>query len=200
MQGPTRSYLINLMIVALIAGLFVYQSQGMRPGLNVQPSVLVTVNLERVFDGLDERARADEKLATVAEQLQVQAEQKAAAIDEGKEELELLQAGSAAYQEALEELTRKTLDYQAFAEFSRRKIEVQKAQALKRIYADIKEAAGTMAQQNGYDVVFVDDSVAAMGGGTEQEVNRQISGRRMLYVNPAIDATDVLIATMNAGS
>lgn len=197
MHGSMRTYLFNITLVMLIAGLFVYQSQGMRPGANMQPSVLVTVNLERVFDGLDTRAAADERLAAIAEELQGQAETKAAAIDEANEELELLQNGSAAHQEALEDLTRKTLDYQAFAEFSRRKIEVQKAQALKRIYVDIKVAAKAMAEENGYDVVFVDDSVAAMGGGTETEVNRQISGRRMLYVNPAIDATDVLIARMN---
>jgi hypothetical protein len=56
-----------------------------------------------------------------------------------------------------------------------------------------------MAEQNQYDIVFVDDSIAALPENTtESEMMRQISARRMLYSSPRIDITDFMIAQMNA--
>ena len=54
-----------------------------------------------------------------------------------------------------------------------------------------------MAVESGYDIVFVDDSVVEMVTGTEVEVRRQISARRMLYANPEIDLTEELVTRMN---
>ena len=89
------------------------------------------------------------------------------------------------------------MTFQAYNEFSLRKIDVEQSLMLRRIYRSIKEAARTMAEELGYDVLFVDDSVSAIVNGTEKEVRRQISARRMLYTNPQIDLTDTLVARMN---
>jgi hypothetical protein len=57
-----------------------------------------------------------------------------------------------------------------------------------------------MATSNGYDLVLVNDSLAEIPPGTEEELNRQISARRILFANPRIDLTDELIAYMNAAA
>jgi len=46
-------------------------------------------------------------------------------------------------------------------------------------------------------VVFVKDYINEIRPGTEDEVERQILERRMIYVDPNIDITDELIRRMN---
>ena len=181
----------------VMVGMFVYQSTAMRPAAPSRPAVLATVNLEVVFESLSERVEADAGLEQLAEELKQQADTLANELDLLKEDLELYAKGSANHQQALEKYSLKSLEYQAFVEFSRRKIEIKKAQSLKRIYRSIKDTSAVLAAEHGYDVVFVDDSVAAMASGTEADVNRQISARRMLYVNPELDVTRQLIERMN---
>jgi Skp family chaperone for outer membrane proteins len=180
----------------IVVGLLAYQSTATRP-VPARPTTIATVNLENVFNGLNARAEADAGLERLAEELKQQADELAREIDALKEDLELYPKNSDNYQTTLESFTLKSLEYQAFVEFSRRKIEVEKALTLKRIYRSIKTAARTLSEENGWDVVFVDDSVAEMQAGTEAEANRQISARRMLYTNPEIDITQALIDYMN---
>jgi Skp family chaperone for outer membrane proteins len=161
------------------------------------PSVVATLDLERLFDGLDGRARADADLQAMAEELDAEGVAKRDAIDALKAEMEIYAIGSDKYNEAMEALSLMVLEFEAFMEFGRRKIDVEKALSIKRIYIDIRDGVRNVAQNNGYDVVLVDDSVVQMPSGSEADVKRNISARRILYANPTIDITDELIQFMN---
>ncbi len=54
-----------------------------------------------------------------------------------------------------------------------------------------------LAEQEGYALVVVDDSIVDFQSGTEADMMRQISARRMLYASPRVDITDALIMQMN---
>jgi Skp family chaperone for outer membrane proteins len=164
---------------------------------NPRPSVIATVDLEAVFDGLSERNAADVALTTMAEELQAEMDAQSEAIDLLEEEVNAYPVGSDKHQEALGKLQLASLEHQAFVEFSRRKVDVEKALVLKRLYLSIKRASAVMAQEMGYDIFFVDDSRSPIPDSTEAEVRRQISARRMLFASPEIDVTDDLIARMN---
>ncbi len=69
---------------------------------------------------------------------------------------------------------------------------------MKKVYTSIRAAAGQLAVERGYSVVFVDDSISPIPPGSEQEMNRQISARRMVYTSPDVDITEELISRMNA--
>ena len=198
-RRPRRQGWALLLLGAVLIGMIGYQARAVH-AVSLRPTVVATIDLERVFDGLQQRAQVDAELTEMAELLKVEGEELAAAIDELDEELNAYPAGTDKHQDTIEQLQLASLEYQAFIEFSRRKLDVEKALRLGRIYQSIKVAARTMAEGNGYDIVFVDDSVVALQQGTEVEVRRQISARRMLYVSPAIDITDALIAAMNTGN
>ncbi len=180
----------------LVAALLGYQSLAAQRGV-VAPSVIATVNLERVFQNLDEKGAADIELQEIADDLEAEGRTMKQAIDLSEQDLDLFAPGSPKYQEALEEWTLGTLRYKSFIEFGRRKIDWQKANTLKRIYQSIKTSAGALAEASGYDMIFVDDSIAQMQPGSEAEMTRQISARRMLYTSPGIDVTDELVTRMN---
>ncbi len=183
-------------LLLLVAALLGYQTIAAQRTA-VTPSVIATINLERVFQNLDEKGAADIKLQQIADDLEAEGRDMKQKIDLNEQDLDLFAPGTPKYQASLEAWTLATLRYQSFIEFGRRKIDVQKALTLKNIYQSIKTATAALAEENGYDMVFVDDSIAEMQPGGEAEMTRQISARRMLYTSPRIDVTDELVTRMN---
>ncbi|MHC4446333.1 MAG: OmpH/Skp family outer membrane protein, partial [Planctomycetota bacterium] len=158
---------------------------------------VATVDLERVFSNLDEKVAADIRLQALADDLQKQSEAQTREIELLEQNLDLFPAGSEKYQEAEEKFLEATVKLQAYVEFGRRKIDFQKGATLNRLYMSIKGAARLLAERDGYAIVVVDDSIVELQSGTEAEMTRQISARRMLYASPRIDITDALIRQMN---
>jgi Skp family chaperone for outer membrane proteins len=65
------------------------------------------------------------------------------------------------------------------------------------VYEHIREASATLADQNGWDYVFVNDAIVALPEGDNVDMNAQIRLRRMLFANSVLDITDTLIEHMN---
>lgn len=196
-----RKSLINwpaIVLAVAFCALAGYQTMAMRELARLQPAVVATVDIERVFAQIEERVAAEGTLDTVRQQARSETEAKARALRALEEELELHPTTSDKYQEILERLSLQAHDYRAFVEFSRRKIEFEEAQTLRRIYGSIKAAIRDEASSNGYDIVFVNDSLGEVPMADVAETSRQISARRMLYTNPALDITDAIVARMNA--
>ncbi|MBT8485025.1 MAG: OmpH family outer membrane protein [Phycisphaerales bacterium] len=181
----------------LLAGIVVGQSQANRPA-TAEPSALATVNLETIFQRLDERSAADSELLRIAEELDATRQARRDELEGLREELDLFAPGTPKHDELSQQLARQGYQLQAFLDFAGRKLDVHKAKALRELYRRIKETTSQYALQNGYDVVFVDDSVVPLPNeGTEAETMRQISARRTLFSNPAIDVTENIINLMN---
>lgn len=190
----------SVLVLAVIAAMFGYRSLANRAAAPQQPSRVATVNLETVFNGLDERARVDSEMTALAESLDKQGQEKREEVEGLINDLELFPVGSKQYEQAQQEVAEKTYHLQAFHEWSLRKLELAKSSALRGIYDHIKQAARDLAEENQYDIVFVDDSVVALPDETtEAETWRQISARRTLYANPAIDISEAVIAQLNGG-
>jgi Skp family chaperone for outer membrane proteins len=190
-----------LLAVVVIAGAQ-WQADGVAApsAAAIEPAVVVTINIETVFQGLAERGAADAQLQELADRLDAGADERREAIQLLSDDLEnVLPPGSEAYKNAQRDLTRQTYELNAYIEYALARLEREKADVLRGIYARIKQSAQALAQANGYDIVFVDDSVSGLpDAATEREMSRQISARRMLYVNTRLDVTQELIGRMNA--
>lgn len=161
------------------------------------PSVVATVNLETIFNNLDEKVAADDRLQQYADELQAQQDQTRDQIARMEEEIGGLAPGTTAYQEKFRELAKKSVEYQAQVELNRSRLDKQKGFTLREIYLNIKAEAHSMSQEFGIDIVMLDDSVVDLDIGSEADVSRQISARRTLYCNPQLDVTQDLIDRMN---
>ncbi len=183
--------------IALLVGVIAAQSYALGR-MAPRPTVVATVDLERIFEQSTLRGQEDARRAAIADELQLEIDRQATAIDTLNEEIEVLAPGTEKHQDKLEQLQVATVDYQATVEFSRRKLDIEKALTIRRVYYAIKETAKILGEEMGYDIIFVNDSLAGLVNGTEVEVRRQVESRRMLYGNPEIDVTDEMIARMNA--
>jgi Skp family chaperone for outer membrane proteins len=195
-----RTRLIVGALLVLVPGLVtVIACQSYAIGhMAASPTAVATVNIDKVFGGLNERAQIDTRLMTIAEDLTAQSEALAEQIDELQEELEMYTPGSDKHQGALEQYTLKGLEYQAFGEFSMMKLDVHKATEFRRVFESISGAVSILAIELGYDIVMVDDSVNPIGGGNDSDAVRlNIMSRQILYANGEVDLTDVLTERMN---
>lgn len=192
---PNVNWLVAAGLLGMVA-LVGFRSPAPRPPVP-RLATVATVNLERVFSNLDEKGAADISLQVLADDLQKKSGAQSRAIELLEQNLDLFSVGSEKYQEAEEQFREATVKLRSFVEFGRLKIDFRKGATLKRLYSSIKEAARLLAEREGYAVVLVDDSIVGLQSGTEADVVRQISARRMLYASPRVDITDALIMQMN---
>lgn len=191
LNRPSTFLLIGL--VALLG----YQSLANRAAPQLAPAVVVTVNLDQVYKGLQAKTLADEELKKLATELNDKALAREKELKQLKADLDDHQPGSPAYQEIEKKAVLAAEQYRGYMDFCKAKIDIEQGRTIRRLYLDIKKAAQQMADSNGYDMVLVDDSQAELPTAGQEETNRQISARRMLYVSKRIDITSALIEDMN---
>jgi Skp family chaperone for outer membrane proteins len=194
----TRTNWPAILLLAVIAGMVGYGTHAQRSPAPLSPTVLVTVNIEQIFRGLAERSAADASLTQLAEELDAKGVRDREQIDLLKQDLDLYSPDSKQYQDTATRVAQMGYRLQAYREFAVRKLEVEKTRTLRALYAKIKTSIAELARTQGYDVVFVDDTVVDLPTDvTEAETWRQISARRMLYTNPQRDITQQVLQYMN---
>lgn len=190
---------LPLALLGVIAAIVGYQAGAVRPEPVpvAAPIAIATFDLEKTFNTIDEKKAADAELTRLAEDMKRQSDEQAKRLKAMETELQDLQAGTPRYKEVMEQATRATYEYQAQVEFFRTKLNMERARMMRTVYESIRTAAEQLAKERGLVAVLVDDSITPIPPGTEEEINRQISARRMVYTAPEVDVTDELISRMN---
>jgi Skp family chaperone for outer membrane proteins len=187
-----------LVLLTVIAGMVGYSTSAQKSPAPAAPSIVATVNIEAVFRGLTERSTADATLTQLAEELDARGMRDREQIELLKQDLDLYSPESKQYQDTATKVAQMGYRLQAYREFAVRKLEVEKTRTLRALYAKIKSSIGELSRRQGYDVVFVNDTVVELPTDvTEAETWRQISARRMLYTNPQLDITQQILEYMN---
>lgn len=194
-QLKTKINLPTLALLTLIIAMISYQSLANREPAERQSIAIATFDLERTFNSIEEKKHKYAELVELAESFEAEREKMAKQLEELDLELKDHVEGSPKHRELLEKWSLLSHEYAANIDFYRAKLELEKGRVIKQIYLTIREAVKEMAQEHGYAVVFVDDSIAEIPLGTEQEMSRQISARRIVY--SSVDITDELIARMD---
>lgn len=187
--------------VIVLAAMFVcfagYQTMALRELSRIQPAVIATVDLEKVFNSIDERSAALDELNTMANELQADISARTAELEQLDEELEIYTPGTEQHQEIIQTLSLQSSELRAYIEWGHRRLEVKQAASLRRIYNSIKASVEREAMEKGYDLVLVNDSLQPIVPADETETRRQITARRMLYSNGQLDVTQDVIDRMN---
>ncbi|MBC8310091.1 MAG: OmpH family outer membrane protein [Phycisphaerales bacterium] len=187
-------YAIALLVVISMA----WQSQANRKVAPATPAVLVSVDFERAFSSLEERVYEESKVQAFVAKLTEDIESKRLHIESYEQEFELYESGSDKWEELLQEQQLEVLEYQAQIEYRNIRAIREESKGMRRIYQHIREAAAELSKENGWDYVIVNDAAFSLPEGDNVDMGAQISSRRMLYANPSLDVTDILIEYMNA--
>jgi Skp family chaperone for outer membrane proteins len=186
-------------LLVVVGFVLAYQTMANRPPIGpTKPTIIATFDLERTFNDIDQKKAAFDELAKLGQDLETKRQEAAKKIQDMDADLKDHVPGGQRYREILDQLSAAAREHRATTEFYKVKLDVERARAIKRIYLDIREAVEDIAKENGYGVVFVDDSITEIPDSAEEEMRRQISARRMAYTSDELDITDALIERMNA--
>lgn len=190
-NGPVFAFAI--LILCVIA----YQTHAMRFMEMMQPTVIATLDLEKVFGQLQEvgvREKGLESELLVFIEANKIAEETIKGLQADQEDFP---PGSQKFEEIEDRLMRATYALLADRDYIKVYKDRRNSEIVREIYMKISDAAKQVAVMRGVDIVLVDDSILQINPGTRVEVNRQIAARRMLYVDPNLDLSVDVVNLMN---
>jgi Skp family chaperone for outer membrane proteins len=162
-----------------------------------KPAVVACVDLERVFAGLDRHKAGEARLTELMKAEAAKRDAITAEMQSLQAEAENFKPDSSNFIETGRKLTDAAGRLKVFEEFLKRKMEFEQAQLVRGTYNAIKTALPDLCKAQGIDVVFMDDATPPFDRADPRPITQQISGRRMLWFNPQLDITDLLIKSMN---
>ncbi|MCH7572582.1 MAG: OmpH family outer membrane protein [Planctomycetes bacterium] len=181
----------------LVLSVIAYQTHAMRTMAMMQPTVIATLDLEKVFGQLQEVNVAEKVLENeimVLVEANKIAEETIKALQADQEDFP---PGGQKFEEIEDRLMRAAYAFKADVDYIKGYKDRRNAEIVRAIYLKISDAAKQVAEMRGVDIVLVDDSIIQVNPGTLVDVNRQIAARRMLYTNPNLDLTVDVVNLMN---
>ena len=205
-RHPGTMYRISALAGILAVALVLFQTLAVdasRPiRVVAEPTPVALVNVARIFDQIDERSEWDIRIEAL----------KASIRDTAASRQATMQRRLAESEEATDPVQRQQIRDEValmqirFEEWARVKnVEVDREESLKwrSIYRNLRREAARVAENEGYAMVMVDDTVGeiATTPGSQvplqQQVLEQITNRRLLYATTTVDISDQVIVRMN---
>ncbi len=158
---------------------------------------LAVVDLERLQQGLNEWAVLESKRKEAAQIMQDDLLSLADQLKAFKEEVEALPPNSDARIEAVIKVKEHESLVATRKELFQFRIDLERGNLIRTMYNKITQATATLAAEDGWDMIVVDDQTLVPPRATFREVNAAISQRRILFASDAIDITQRLEDMMN---
>lgn len=158
---------------------------------------VVSINLARVLDGLDETQIIRQRLAAMDAEIDSYRADAQQAIEALEAERGQFERGGERFLRKHEEILTATANLGAWLQVKTGLREMEETREYLRMYDRILGAAQALAEANGYDFILLDDTNLSITPGTPSETVAQLFTRRMIYANPQRDATADLIDRMN---
>lgn len=158
---------------------------------------VAVVDVESVFNNLDERAAFKADITGKTEEIQREQQLKQTELRALEEDLKLINPDSPNYETTLEKYEMKVIELKSWTEFMQRKLEREQTMRMELLYEKIVAAVEDMATKSGYDMVFFKDVKPTIRGQNQQQVAAIIQSRKVLYASPSLDITAGVTQKLN---
>jgi Skp family chaperone for outer membrane proteins len=191
--------LIIAVTIVLVAGVLNFAVATSQPaGKSFR---LATVTLKVLLEGLEENKALDAGLMKLREDSKAQVDALKKEIDAKRTELENYK-GKKDSEEFIKmnlAFAEQTINARGRGESLEAAVDIRQGGNLKKIYTKILSAVESIAKQDGYDMVIVDDTgIAVPEVGGVKEISSPILSRQILYRDATIDLTDAVLTKMNS--
>ncbi|MBI1370921.1 MAG: hypothetical protein GC162_19990 [Planctomycetes bacterium] len=173
------------------ANLVVAQGKGSKP------AVIAVVDVQKVFNSLDEKGSVEADITASTEKLQKEEQDRQTELKALQADLNILAPGTPAFADTQEKLEKKAMEFQVWKQFNQNKLERDKAIRLEGLYMKVVGACEAIAKASGYDLVLFKDSTDALKGQNQQQLAALIQVRKVLYSAPDMDITDSVTQKIN---
>ena len=183
-----------LLVSALLVGV---QAVAVHALPLLTPTVVGTVDLEGTFNGLQEWDQLQVSLAQRADRMQEELTRRQEELEGLEADLEDYPESSDKFKEAMKRYQMAAIELQGYVQFQQQKQKRYNDDKIFELYDKIKASAKALADEQGYDIILVDDSIVAIPENSEN-ILAQISSRRVLFARGQMNVTDQLIEMMNS--
>lgn len=196
MTNRTAAIVLALGLGVGLAAPALYSSA--RPYLAPPTSpVIATISIEKVFNGLDERATMKKEFDDLAKKLDDELKADLAKIENEKKKLEVL-VNDADKDAKTAEVAQMAGMLEVKKQLFTNQLERRQAQMFTSLYDKISAASKKLAADRKFTMIISsDDTQVIPKGARASDIERFIALKRMFYVDPSHDVTDDLVVMMN---
>lgn len=188
--------LISIVVAFAVVMLAVVGFDAIAQKPSTAPSVVVTVDLSKVLESLDEMKAELDRTQADGEAFQKEVKGRQEEIEDLEADRDDFKVGSEQFDQAEDALKRAAMNLSAFVSLTELTETRRMQRAMLRVYNRVKTSLSALADQSGWTLVLMDDAIVPIPEDS-RDVFGDISSRRVLYANPTADVTDQLIEYMN---
>lgn len=180
---------VVLFSIALGAG-----AQGLAAA---RPTKVATVDVLKVFNGLQEKAQIEADIRTRGENLRVEEERRRKELVDLQNDLKILAPDTQAYTQKTQQIQAKLIELRVWSEMQAESLKRESSIQLAALYRKMVESIGRVAQENGYDLVVYKEQEADFHNVKAEAINQLIQMRKVLWSANDMEITDQTITRMN---
>ncbi len=191
----------SLLAVVIVAGLCLAAwigtslAQEGRPAAT--PVKAAVCDVVAVFKNYQRAKDLTDKLKERLDGIKAESDKRGKAIDKLKMTLEQLMVGTKEYEDRLSEMTKLSIEREAWLTYQDTLAKQENFRLTKEMYQEILQAVGKIAKQRGYDLVLfkeADDQPSR----TLDELLQQMARRKVLYSDGGLDITEDVLVQLNS--
>ncbi len=168
-------------------------------GIPTRAPIVATLDLQRTFNSVDLLKSEESRVEKIGAGFDAQLDELRGSIESLQADLENFEQGGEDWMRMNREVESTVSEYRAIEQYARLKIEAERAKTMRTVYETIKAEAASFAkaQDPPIDYILMDDTIPSLEPSSAEAMQKQISGRRMIYSTTEFDITDALIARIN---
>jgi Skp family chaperone for outer membrane proteins len=159
--------------------------------------VVAVVDVKKVVDAVKENLQIQAEMQSIKETLESEAGARQKELKKLQDDLGMLAADSREYQLKTEDLEQKVVNFNAWLEFQKRKLEREKVLRWELLYRHLTDAISRCAQQNTVDLVLFKEPMPDFRSPDQRDVVAAIQNRKVLYATDDLDLTAQVIQMMD---
>lgn len=164
-----------------------------------QPTAIATVDIVTIFDQLQELKDLETELDTRKSSRQAQLDEVNNQLRAISADLEAMTRGTDEYKDKVRQAMELQAVLKARSDALNQILSIDRGNMTRELYNKAVDAISRIADREGYDAVFFDDSTFIVPeDAAYQDVYRSIVTRSLLYRNGSIDITNQIVSLMNS--
>jgi Skp family chaperone for outer membrane proteins len=194
-----NTHKLTVGLAGLVVGaacLTAFQTLNAQSSESGDKAPIAVLDVVQVFNNYQKQADLVGEMQTFDSRLQNENTQRREAIQRKQAAIAQLAPDDPAFEQQRSELMRMQLEYRNWTELVQAQMQREVARWSERIYREIVDTAGRIAEVQGFDVVLYMDEYVATGDNPEA-VREQIRQRKVLYANERIDLTQTVLQRLN---
>jgi len=198
MQTKQHTLLTLAGIAMLLCAAFVLRANANSARPPAQATAVAIVDIVDIIAGLNEREVLEGQLNSRMESRQSQLDEVVEALKVLEADIQMLTPGTDEHREKLQEGIEKQALAKTRREVLSQIVSIDMGNVMAELYKKIEMAVNQIAEREGYDIVFFDDSKFELPqDAPNADVYRAIITKSVVYRHDSIDITDQVITLMN---